>query len=341
MPTRIYTNRIDGEQRIHVEINAAEICDILDDFTPAPDAFASTKQLHRLLLESLAVFSPTLAESHKATADPAPACGEECVCGHGQQYHTADGNCLGCGMPCGVNDHHHTAGCQPTRTAPDNPAASDDGLRTQYAAAIAADDGHPWDTLCPETQGSYLDNADAVLAVRDRRMQQLTAGRATWKAKAAEIEADRDRLLTEFPWLRASDEDRQASETALAMQKGISADPRVESRARGEKLVVAEARLAAIQRLADRYPVGIDTAHLHAALDGQDIDDWCDQPPTSAPASCSATLRMFETVIHCTDHRPGVHRGPLPNSASTHAWGDYAPGATPHTPTTPEERPGA
>jgi hypothetical protein len=153
---------------------------------------------------------------------------------------------------------------------PEPSPASDDGLRTQYAAAIVRGGG------CVDLAAA----TDAVMAVRDRRLEQLTAGRATWKAKAAEIEAHRDRLLAEFPWLCASDEDRQAAETALA----------------------------------------------------EDIDDWCDKPPTEAPASCSATLRMFETVIHCTHHRPGVHRGPLPNTTSTHAWGDYAAGATPHNP---------
>jgi hypothetical protein len=210
------------------------------------------------------------------------------------------------------------------RTAPDNPAverpsepkepgttASADGLREQYAAAIAADDGHPWDTLCPETRGSYLDNADAVLAVRDRRMEQLR----------------RERDL-------AVAHDRQPYPTAWAYEQACKALETHRKRADD-----AEATLAAIQRLADRYPVGIDTAHLHAALDGQapaedpaeDIDDWGDKPPDETPG-CTATLRMFETVIHCTHHRPGVHRGPLPNTASTHAWGDYAPGATPHNP---------
>jgi hypothetical protein len=87
--------------------------------------------------------------------------------------------------------------------------------------------------------------------------------------------------------------------------------------------------------------------HLRAALDGhagttppavaeqpdpETINDWCDPPPADPEPVCTATLRMFETVIRCTQHRPGIHRGPLPNSASTHAWGDYAPGATPHSP---------
>ncbi|WAL93947.1 hypothetical protein [Streptomyces sp. Je 1-369] len=37
--------------------------------------------------------------------------------------------------------------------------------RDRIAQAIAADDGHPWDTLSTDTQQHYRDNADAVLAV--------------------------------------------------------------------------------------------------------------------------------------------------------------------------------
>lgn len=46
-------------------------------------------------------------------------------------------------------------------------------LCQQYAKAIAADDGHPWDTLSADRQESYLDNADAVMRVRDRHLDQL------------------------------------------------------------------------------------------------------------------------------------------------------------------------
>lgn len=50
MPERIYINRIAGELRIHIELAANEIADILDDFTPAYDAFDATKKLHQLLV---------------------------------------------------------------------------------------------------------------------------------------------------------------------------------------------------------------------------------------------------------------------------------------------------
>lgn len=61
----------------------------------------------------------------------------------------------------------------------------DDSLREQYAAA-ARRLGHPsWEAD---------ELAAAIVDVRDRRMEQLAAGRETWKAKALEMERDRDRI---------------------------------------------------------------------------------------------------------------------------------------------------
>ncbi|MEU9849289.1 hypothetical protein [Streptomyces sp. NPDC047985] len=54
-------NRIPGSERIHVEIALHEIADLLDDFTPAPDAFEATKTLHQILTDAYRVFSPELA----------------------------------------------------------------------------------------------------------------------------------------------------------------------------------------------------------------------------------------------------------------------------------------
>jgi hypothetical protein len=45
--------------------------------------------------------------------------------------------------------------------------------------------------------------ADAVMAVRDRFVEQLAAGRATWKAKAEEIERDRDQHAAAIDRVRA------------------------------------------------------------------------------------------------------------------------------------------
>jgi hypothetical protein len=116
------------------------------------------------------------------------------------------------------------------RTTPDNPAASNNRLRDRYAAAIWerqnpgrhwADCEHPW-------QADAEADADAVMAVRDRHMQQLTAGRATWKAKAEEIERDRDRLADSDArirqladrWGNALAPDRRYAEALLAALDG-------------------------------------------------------------------------------------------------------------------------
>jgi hypothetical protein len=58
---RIYMNRTPGSERIHIEIAENEIADLLDDFTPADDAFEATKKLHRILVDAYRVFAPELA----------------------------------------------------------------------------------------------------------------------------------------------------------------------------------------------------------------------------------------------------------------------------------------
>jgi hypothetical protein len=58
---RIYMNRVPGSERIHVEIAVNEIADLLDDFTPADEAFEATKNLHRILVNAYQVFAPELA----------------------------------------------------------------------------------------------------------------------------------------------------------------------------------------------------------------------------------------------------------------------------------------
>jgi hypothetical protein len=95
------------------------------------------------------------------------------------------------------------------------PAPADSPLRQRITDALAAAafecdgkcglperecyDAHPiiWSGRVGGTthvDASVTAIADAVLAVRDRYCEQLEAGRATWKRKAEEIEADRDRI---------------------------------------------------------------------------------------------------------------------------------------------------
>lgn len=86
-----------------------------------------------------------------------------------------------------AREQPHSLYAHDLRTALDGPAPTDTDttqpepatvtdpawLCQQYAKAIAADDGHPWDTLTADRQESYLDNADAVMRVRDRHLGQL------------------------------------------------------------------------------------------------------------------------------------------------------------------------
>ncbi|WP_367138921.1 MULTISPECIES: hypothetical protein [Streptomyces] len=56
MPERIYMNRIAGQRRVHIEIPENEIADLLDDFTPGPDAFEAAKRLHQILQQAAVDF---------------------------------------------------------------------------------------------------------------------------------------------------------------------------------------------------------------------------------------------------------------------------------------------
>ncbi|MEV0443502.1 hypothetical protein AB0I84_13180 [Streptomyces spectabilis] len=69
-------------------------------------------------------------------------------------------------------------------TGGEQPPADRADLRDSIAHALAADDGHPWDTLCDTTQQHYLDNADAVLAVLPAPADRA----AEWRAAADAFE---------------------------------------------------------------------------------------------------------------------------------------------------------
>jgi hypothetical protein len=119
--------------------------------------------------------------------------------------------------------------------------APDDGLRAQLVAAITSaairikpDSAGIVDAMLRTGSSIHLTEeeaaplADAVMTVRDRRLEQLTAERDGWKA-----DAHREAGNVEY-W-----------------------------RARAER---AEATIARVRQLAAQYPVTIDTAHLEAAL---------------------------------------------------------------------------
>lgn len=106
---------------------------------------------------------------------------------------------------------------------------ADADLREQYAAAVRAlsPGGGTLADLDDEHDVGAL--VDAVLAVRDHRMEQLAAGRATWKAKGEEIERDRDRLAAQVD--------------QLISQLGQYADRAIANGERAETAAVALARI--------------------------------------------------------------------------------------------------
>lgn len=62
---RIYINRQDGQRRIHIEMDEAEVADLLDDLTPPEsDSFAAT---HRLI----GILEAAHADFHEARRDDA------------------------------------------------------------------------------------------------------------------------------------------------------------------------------------------------------------------------------------------------------------------------------
>lgn len=173
-----------------------------------------------------------------------------------------------------------------------------DRVARQDYAGQAADDGDPASTpdqalhelyttaisrwhRDPELP-LYTQGADAVLAVRDRRMEQLAAGRATWKAKAEEIERDRDRLATQVDRLTA----RLGQYADRAIANGERAEAAAATFTRLRALLVADRDQAArnardarhehVQLVNEGLTAGLDTAlrWLDAVLGrGQEAGD--------------------------------------------------------------------
>lgn len=267
-------------------------------------------------------------------------CTHRCTCGHDQQDHTTSGFCNACEDQCEDDDGHYPDDCDhayrdavnaplrpetvhaigdmlaagdvPTRTVkaraaftdaaeiateeevsgpdpddcdarttPDNPAASDDGLREQVATAIrdaaCTGPGQCGDTeeecarkrIQPgvyhfgqlvEVYGSPEMIAAAVLTVIRPRL-------------APDVEADNQQL-------------RDRLDRIIRHRDQV------------------EATLTRVRRLADRYPVGIDTADLEAALAGEapahddETEDGTglilpavEPPPGEPPVPCAVCTR--------------------------------------------------
>jgi hypothetical protein len=75
--------------------------------------------------------------------------------------------------PADAGTTHTELTAQEARDLVDELVTDPAWLCQQYAKAIAADDGYPWNTLPSDAQEGYLDNADAVMRVRDRHVAQL------------------------------------------------------------------------------------------------------------------------------------------------------------------------
>lgn len=65
---RIYMNRIEGQRRIHIEIDDHEVTNLLDDLKDDPEHYADTRRLLGILRAAEEVFSPTAAADRKDTA---------------------------------------------------------------------------------------------------------------------------------------------------------------------------------------------------------------------------------------------------------------------------------
>lgn len=143
------------------------------------------------------------------------------------------------------------------------------GLREQYATAIRAlNDGGTLADLDEEDDVYRL--ADTVLAVRDRRLDQLAAGRATWKAKAEEIERDRDRLAAQVKQLI----ERLGQYADRGIQNGERAE-RAAARVRAECDAMDQAMAnghASLSRLREHI------TRIRAAVDAPKAEQFSGEP---------------------------------------------------------------
>ena len=73
---RIYMNRIDGEQRIHIEIASNEVSDLLDDLANDPEHFDATRRLLEILRTAEEIFCPTVSETRRTRDAARQAAGQ-------------------------------------------------------------------------------------------------------------------------------------------------------------------------------------------------------------------------------------------------------------------------
>jgi hypothetical protein len=146
------------------------------------------------------------------------------------------------------------------RTNP-TPAPADSPLRQRIAEALR---DFPVACWTPDNI------AGRAMRVRDRYVEQLEAGRATWKAKAEEIERDRDRLAKQIDQLIA--------------RLGEYADRGISNGGRAEQ---AEAVLREIlARFEPAFPSPDEPMRHQATVSIEDYQRWRNtlQPPADALA---------------------------------------------------------
>ncbi|MEU0659583.1 hypothetical protein [Streptomyces lavendulocolor] len=193
--------------------------------------------------------------------------------------------------------------------------AGADALRDQVAAALYEWNCQPhrWADAHPDDRLAYGGDADAAMRV--------PAFAEALAAVAALREIDRgycphcgrgDCSPTAAQWLQErqradrAEADLAEARNALAMQKGVSADLRVESRARGDKLDRVRAECERIEAAVRANPHDPDfdgaylaaIGHIRAALDQQEQAAEC--PPgvhslfDPCPGDCSKPLNEPE-----------------------------------------------
>lgn len=250
--------------------------------------------------EAVALLLPVIAETYREVADDAAegvhgaTWGEtvpEALAAFAEAYRqrAADCDLPGAPMP-------------DTSPAVDRERAAHEEHRRQLADALNEPEHADWLSLTT-------------------RARQFRAGRSTWKAKAAEIEADRDRLAEELERarrgeteaVRARDAAEQDARRALEQRQQMAAEryalqQRAEKAERAVNLLAdaernrqtAEAALARVRALLpdnprdDKWTDAVDAASVRAALDG--TGQPAEQQPD--PGGC----------VRC-GHTPEVHRG--------------------------------
>lgn len=177
MPERIYMNRIVGEERIHIEIPAHEIADILDDFAPSPDAFAATKRLHGVLAKAARDLNLTCQ-----VTDTGPATGPTWA---------SDGPAA---PPVGTETSEAVSG--PHTGAQDREPLNDrERWLTAYSGSMPGADGYPEEATPPQPGAERRErfqesiHATSVCEVGD----PVRCGGGCWDAADAAMAVDEER----------------------------------------------------------------------------------------------------------------------------------------------------